>query len=126
MHDLPTPRTVPPQPIHAALGPLLLQHQPYRISEPDRVVWRVRREEKQVALANDNVLGRVCERVDGFEEHGATVLVEEFGGLVDVEVCAGVGAADDHDGEVIVVDAVVVDGGLEKVGVFLEPVVMKV
>ena len=54
------------------------------------------------------------------------MLVEEFGGLVDVEVCAGVGAADDHDGEVIVVDAVVVDGGLEKVGVFLEPVVMKV
>lgn len=37
-------------------------------------------------------------------------------------VCAGVGAADDHDGYVVVVDAVVVYGWLKEVGVFGEPV----
>lgn len=36
--------------------------------------------------------------VDGFEEHGAAVLVEEFGRGVEVVVCSRVGAADDHDG----------------------------
>ncbi len=32
--------------------------------------------------------------VDDFEEHCAAVLVEPFGGCVDVVVCSGVGAAD--------------------------------
>jgi hypothetical protein len=48
-------------------------------------------------------------------------LVEPFRGLVDVVVCALVGAADDHDGDAIVVDAVVIDGWLEHVGVFGDP-----
>lgn len=61
--------------------------------------------------------------VDGLKEHGAAVLVEEFGGGVDVVVCAGVGAADYHycvAGSARgggVVDAVVVNRGLEEVGV---------
>lgn len=65
--------------------------------------------------------GRRSGCVDGFEEHGAPVLVEEFGRGVDVIVGSGVGAAHDHDGVAGggggVVDAVVVDGGLEEVGV---------
>lgn len=39
---------------------------------------------------------RCCGRVDCFEEHGAFVLVEEFWGRVDVVVCSGVGAAENH------------------------------
>jgi hypothetical protein len=54
-------------------------------------------------------------------------LVEEFGRGVEVIVCSGVGAADDHDGIAGggggVVDAVVVDGGLEEVRIGFEPVV---
>lgn len=61
--------------------------------------------------------------VDGFEEHGAAILVEEFGGRVDVIVCSCVGAADYHyrvaggAGGGGMVDAVVVDWGAEEVGV---------
>jgi hypothetical protein len=54
-------------------------------------------------------------------------LVEEFGRGVEVVVCSGVGAANDHDcvagGVGGVVDAVVVDGRLEEVRVGFEPVV---
>lgn len=53
--------------------------------------------------------------VDDFEQHGAFVLVEPFSSLVDVVVSALVRAADDHDGNSVIVDAVVVDGGLEHV-----------
>lgn len=71
--------------------------------------------------------GRGGGGVDGFEEHGAVELVEEFGRRVDVVVCSGVRAADDHDGVAAgcgrVIDAVVVDGGLEEVRVVFEPVV---
>lgn len=55
------------------------------------------------------------------------MLVEEFRGGVDVVVGAAVGAADDHDGVALggggggVVDAVVVHGGLQEVGIFLKP-----
>jgi len=38
-----------------------------------------------------------------------------------VVVGSGVGSTDYHYGEVGVVDAVVVDGGFEEVGVFFEP-----
>lgn len=68
--------------------------------------------------------------VDSFEKHGAAVLVEEFRSRVDVVVCAGVGSADDHHGISLcggggwVVDAVVVNGWLEEVSVFGEPVVL--
>lgn len=71
---------------------------------------------------------RVGRVVDCSQEHGAAVLVEEFGGCVDVVVGAGVGAADYHyrvaggsrGGGVV--DTVVVDRGLEEVGVSFEPV----
>lgn len=71
--------------------------------------------------------GRGGGRVNGFEEHRTLVLVEEFGGRVDVVVGAGVGAADYHYGVAGcvwgggVVDAVVVDWGTEEVGVGFEP-----
>lgn len=69
------------------------------------------------------LFGRGERLIDDLEQHGPFVLVEPFGGLVDVVVCALVGAADDHDSYGVVVDAVVVDGGLEYVGVFCNPMV---
>lgn len=75
-----------------------------------------------------DLVGRGGRVGDGAQQHRAPVLVEELGRGVDVEVGPGVGPADDHDGVALrlrgggVVDAVVVDGGLEEVAVFLEPV----
>jgi len=48
------------------------------------------------------------------------VLEEPFGGGVYVVVGSGVGAPDYHYCEVGVVDAVVVDGGFEEVGVLFK------
>ena len=48
------------------------------------------------------------------------MLEEEFGRGIDVEIAPGVRAANDHDGHadvICLVDAVVVDWGLEVVGV---------
>lgn len=59
--------------------------------------------------------------LDGFEEHSAFVLVEEFGRGVDVVVCSSIRAAYDHDGHGIVVDAVVVDWRFEEMGILVEP-----
>lgn len=59
--------------------------------------------------------------INDFQQHGAFVLVEPFCGLIDVVVCASVGTADNHDSDGGVVDAVVVDWGLEEVGVFGYP-----
>lgn len=42
MHLLSTVLTVPPQPIHTPLWPLLLQHHTHRILVPDRIMRRVR------------------------------------------------------------------------------------
>jgi hypothetical protein len=124
MHLLPTTLTVPPQHIQTALGPLLLQHNAHCILESHRIMRRVRRQQKHVAFVDMDVaelLGSWEGCVDDLEQHGAFVLVEPFRGLVDVVVCALVGAADDHDGDAIVVDAVVVDGRLEHVGVLGDP-----
>ena len=59
--------------------------------------------------------------LNDFEEHGAFVLVEPFRGSVDVIVCASIGATDDHDCYILVVDAVVVYGRFEEVGICFEP-----
>lgn len=77
----------------------------------------VPRKQEEFALVDVDVFELVCGGFDGFEQHAAFVLVEEFGGGVEVVVCAGVGAAYDHDGHGVVVDQVVVDGGFEEVGV---------
>ena len=127
VHNLPAPLTIPPQRIHTIRRTGLLEHNPNGISEANGIMRRIRREEKHAAFVNRNVaVGRFqggrFGGLDDFKEHGAFVLVEPFGGGIDVVVCAGVGAADDHDGYVVVVDAVVIYGGFEEVGVFFEPV----
>lgn len=57
----------------------------------------VGREEEHAAFVDGDVAvdGFGGGGFDDFEEHRAFVLVEEFGGGVDMVVCAGVGAADD-------------------------------
>lgn len=124
MHFVSTALTIPPQSIQAALWPFLLQHNPNCILEPHWVMWRIRWQEEHVAFV-DTYIAELLSGGKGvvhdLEEHGAFMLVEPFGGLVDVVICALIGAADDHDSHVIVVDAVVVDWGFEHVGVFCDP-----
>ena len=124
MYLLSTALTIPPQPIQTALRPLLLQHDTHRILEPHRIMRRIWRQQKHVAFVDMYVaelFGGWERRVDDFQEHGAFVLVEPFCCFVDMVVCAFIGAADYHDGYGGVVDAVVVYGGFEHVGVFGDP-----
>ncbi|CBX95332.1 predicted protein [Plenodomus lingam JN3] len=93
MHLLPTALTIPPQPIQTALRPLLLQDHPHRILESHGIMRRIRRQEEHVPLVNMDI---------------AELLVSR--------------AADDHDGDRVVVHAIIVDWGFEHVGVFCDPV----
>ena len=93
VHYLATILAIPPQRVHTVRRPRLLKHNAYGVGEADGVVRGIGREEKHLAFPDRDVA--VLGLVDHFEEHGAAVLVEPFGGRVDVVVCAGVGAADD-------------------------------
>ena len=93
MDDLLAVLAVPPHAIDGIRGTLLLQHDTDRVGEPYRVVRGVARQKKHLALADDDV--PEVPVVDHLEHHGALVLVEPLGSLVDVVVGAGVGAADD-------------------------------
>lgn len=65
---------------------------------------------------------RVGVLLDDFKEHAALVLEEPLGGGVDVVVATGVGTTDDHDRyAVTVVEAGIVNRGLEEMGVGCEP-----
>lgn len=97
VHHTPTASTIPPQPILFTLWSRLLNHHTHRISKPDGVMRRIPRQQKHLALVNVDV-AEGARGLDGLEQHAATVLVEEFGGAVDVVVCSCIWAADDHDG----------------------------
>ncbi|KFZ04573.1 hypothetical protein V502_10048, partial [Pseudogymnoascus sp. VKM F-4520 (FW-2644)] len=86
-------RTVPAHFIHAPLWAALLDYYPHGVGEADGIVRDVGREEEHRAFGDGQGAGD--DAIDDFEEEGATVLVEPFGGAVDVVVCAGIGAADD-------------------------------
>jgi hypothetical protein len=104
MHLRPTILTKPHQAIQTPLGPRLLNHHPNRVREPHGIVRDVAGQQKELALVDVDVFELVCGGLDGLEQHAAFVLVEEFGGAVEVVVCASVGAADDHDGHGVIVD----------------------
>jgi hypothetical protein len=104
MHLLPTILAIPPQAIHTPLRSRLLNHHANRVRKAHRVVRNVSWEEEELALVDVDVAELVCRGLDGFQEHAAFVLEEEFRGAVDVVVCACVGPADDHDCEGVVVD----------------------
>ena len=55
------------------------------------------------------------------EHHLAFELVEEFRAFVVVVIGARVRAADDHDDEIAVDDALVADRRLQQVAVFVDP-----
>ncbi|KAF4123477.1 acylpyruvate hydrolase [Geosmithia morbida] len=83
---------VPAQAVDGAGRATLLEDDAHRVGEADGVVRRVGRQEEHVALADEDVAEFAV--VDHLEHHDALVLVEPLGRLVDVVVCAGVGAAD--------------------------------
>lgn len=68
---------------------------------------------------------RCCGTIDGLQEHRATILVKELWGAVDMVVCSGIRAANNHNSQAggrggrWMVNAVVVDGRLEQVRVIL-------
>jgi hypothetical protein len=84
---------VPAQSIHAIRRSRLLENNADCVGEADGIVRRVGRQEIHLAFVDVDVAEPDL-RVDDFEEHAAFVLVEPFGGCVDVVVSAGVGAAD--------------------------------
>jgi len=97
MHHTPTTPTIPPEPIFLTLRSRLLNHHTHSICKPNWIMRCISRQEKDFAFVDVDVAeGAVWG--DGFEEHATAVLVEEFGGAVDVVVCSCVGPADDHDG----------------------------
>jgi hypothetical protein len=104
MHLGPTVLTEPHQAIQAPLRSRLLNNHSHRVRESYRVMRDVPWQQEELAFVDVDVFELVCGRLDGFEQHAAFVLVEEFGGRVEVVVCAGIGAADDHDGHGVVVD----------------------
>lgn len=129
MYNMTTILAVPPHNVHTLLRPWLLQHHANRVRETNGVVWGVGGQEEEAVLVDGDIKWcvRGGGRVHGLQQHGAFVLVKELGRCVDMVVSAGVGAADNHDGEAgrfgraRVVDTVVVYGGLEEVGVLLDP-----
>lgn len=82
---------VPAHLVDGSLGTTLLEDDADRVGEANGVVRRVGRQEEHVALVDDDVAELAF--VHDLEHHGAAVLVEPFGGLVDVVICAGVGTA---------------------------------
>lgn len=114
MHDGIAGLTVPAEAIEALFRARLLQHNPDRVGEPYRVVRRVRREQEHFALMDVDVAEVGARgRVDDTEKHPALVLIEPLGRLVDMVICAGVRATDDHDCDTFIVHAKIVDWGFE-------------
>lgn len=87
---------VPAHAVEGGLGAALLEDEADGVGEAHGVVRGVAREQEHVALADHDVAEHAG--VDDLEDHGALVLVEPLGRLVDVVVCAGVGAAYDLGG----------------------------
>lgn len=121
MDDVRALFAVPPHMIYRVRRPRLLKHNPDGIRKSHRIVRGVGRQQVQRVLMDGHVdeAVRRARRVDRLEQHGALVLVEELGRLVDVVVGARVRPAHHHDGQAgrlgrrRVVHAVVVDRRLE-------------
>ena len=102
MHQPPAGGAVPAQRVERALGPRQLHHHADRVGEAHGAVRHVRRVQVEGALVDGHVAdlrGPVGDGRGGLgggaQQHAAAVLVEELRRRVDVEVAAGVGAADD-------------------------------
>lgn len=91
VHLLATALAVPAQPVHTLLGSLLLEHDANSVSEAHGIVRRIGRQQEHIPLVD--VYVAECALVDRLEQHGALVLVEPLGGLIDVVICACVWAA---------------------------------
>lgn len=91
VNNLLAPSAVPSHLVERRGRTSLLDYEADRVGEADGIVGCVAGEEEHVALADDDVFELAI--VDDLEHHGALVLVEVFGSLVDVVVCSGVGPA---------------------------------
>lgn len=92
MNHLTAVLAVPPHPVNRVLRAFLLEDDANRIREPDRVMRGVGREKEHLPFADDDIPEVTV--VDYFQHHGAFVLVEPFGRLVDVVICSGIWASD--------------------------------
>lgn len=93
MDDLSIVLAVPPQSVLTPLRSGLLEHDANGIGEADRVMRGVWGQEEHFTLMDRDI--PMYSIIDDLEEHGATVLIEPFGGLIDMEIGAGIGAAND-------------------------------
>jgi len=93
MHNLLAALAVPPHTVNGVFRSLLLEHDADGVGKADRVVGCVWREEEHVAFPDDDV--SEDNTINHFEYHGALVLVEPLGRLVDVVIRPSVGATDD-------------------------------
>lgn len=120
---------IPPHDINGIFRTRLFENNPDGICEADRIVGGVCGQQIKRIFVNGNVDGSMGLRgsVHGLEQHRAFMLIEELGSGVDVVVCSSIGAANDHDSQATrggggwVIDAVIVDWGLQKVRVVLQP-----
>ena len=81
---LPAVLTIPPQPILAFCRPGLFQHNTNSVGESHGVMRGIRGQQEHLPFADRDVSEVAF--VNDFEEHRSFVLVEPFGGLVDVVV----------------------------------------
>lgn len=93
VHDFAALLTVPAHAVDSALRPLLLKYHADGVSEAYGVMRRVSRQQKHVALPNNNVPKLAI--VNDLQHHSALVLVEPLRSLVNVVVRPGVGTTDD-------------------------------
>lgn len=110
---------IPPESILTVCWSWLFEHNADCVCKSNRIMWCVWREQKHLALTNDDVAKFTI--VYDFEHHGALVLKEVLRCLVDVVVGSCVRTTNNHDGHIVIVDAVIVDRRLEKMGIFGKP-----
>lgn len=87
-----TRSAIPSHAVNRPSGTALLKHNSYRVGKANGVVRGVGRQEKHVALVDDQISKDTV--IDDFEYHCAAVLIKPLWCLVDVVIGAGVGAAD--------------------------------
>lgn len=85
--------TIPSQAVFTFRWTRLLYNNANRICKANWVMGDIWRKKKHLALADGEITKRAL--IDNPEQHRATILVEPFGGLVDMIVGPSVGSAND-------------------------------
>ena len=98
-----------------------LDHHADRVSRTARRVKRLGRQQKHIALGNDDVLNLLID--NHFERNRTFNLIEQLLAFVVVKVTTRIGAADDHDDQIIRfrVDALIANRRLERAAILFDP-----